>query len=166
MMTRDLDTLKNEIPAHLEANGFVIFYGCSRSMDDPHVVNWDIERHPDYEAFLKAAREAGVKLIVFHHRDFGAGNVDEALERLEECGMPLEDSRSLERRLRDMRIYEGFTCALELSFDYQDRAYMFELRAEWYLDFLDALDEIDVHYSHGDEDEDEEGPIGGYYSRN
>lgn len=164
-MTRDLNALKTEIESHLEANGLVVFHGCSRAMDDIHTIHWDVDRHPDYGPFVKAARDAGVKMIVFHHREFGVGYVDDALERLEESDMPAEERRPLEHRLRDLRMYAGFTCALELSFDYQERVYLFELRTEWYLEFLDTLEEIDVYFP-GDDDEDEEGPIGGYYSRN
>jgi len=36
-----------------------------------------------------------------------------------------------------LRAYEGFTCALELSFDLQARVYLFNLRAEWYEEYLD-----------------------------
>lgn len=164
-MAHDLDALKTEIESQLEANGIVIFYGCSRAINDSHTVHWDVDRHPDYNDFVKAARQASVKMMVLHHREFGAGSVDDALERLEETDMSMDDRRVFERRLRDLRMYEGFTCALELSFDYQERVYLFELRTEWYLEFLDALEEIDVYYP-GDDDDDDEDSIGGYYSRN
>ena len=64
-----------------------------------------------------------------------------------------------------MRDYSGFTCALELSFDYQGRVYLFSLRAEWYEDYLDLLEEIDAAIP-GEEGEEDQGSMGGYFSQN
>jgi hypothetical protein len=164
-MPRELDALKTEIQAYLEENGFALFHGCSRMMDDLSMVHWDILKYPEYQPFLAAARQLGVKMIVLHHREFTEANIDDALQRLEDCDLPLEESRTLTRRLEDSRMYVGFTCALELSFDFQDRVYMFDLRADWYLDFLDAIEDIEPYFD-DDDDEDDDGPIGGYYSRN
>ena len=64
-----------------------------------------------------------------------------------------------------MRAYDGFTCAIELSFDFEGRAYIFDLRTEWYEEFNDMLDDIEAAIPDEDEDDDE-GPIGGYFSKN
>ncbi len=162
-MKPDLDTLKTEILDYLEKAGFVVFHGYSRVGDATPAIYWDTVRFPDFKPFLDSAKQAGVNLIVFHHREFTAEDIDEALEELEECGLPSEEQRSLHQRLRDMRAFEGFTCALELSFDYQGRAYIYDLRAEWYEDFLDVVDEIESSIS--DEEEGDES-MGGYFSRN
>ena len=79
--------------------------------------------------------------------------------------MTPDDRRAIERRLREMRIYQGFTCGIELSFDREGRTYVYDLHTEWFGDFLDTLDEIDS-YMPSEGEEDEEGPIGGYFSRN
>jgi hypothetical protein len=42
---------------------------------------------------------------------------------------------------------------------------MFDLHTDWYGEFLDTVDEIDGSAPEEGE-EDDEGPIGGYYSRN
>ena len=69
-------------------------------------------------------------------------------------------------RLRELRAYDGFTCAIELSFDENGRVFMFELRTDWYEEFSDLLDEIDSAIPHAEDDEPDEGPIGGYFSKN
>jgi hypothetical protein len=164
-MKQNLDTLVTEILEHLESQGFVVFHGFSRTMDTHPVVYWNIGRHPDFRMFLETARQVGVKMVVFHHREFSPDAIDDALERLEECDLAPEDKLGLESRLGDLRAYQGFTCAVQLSFDYEGRVYVYDLHTDWYLEFLDALDEIDS-YVPEEEDEEDEGPIGGYFSRN
>jgi hypothetical protein len=162
-MRQDLDTLKSEILEHLKAQDFVVFHGISRQTDAQPAVYWDTIRHPDFRMFLGTARQAGVKLVTFYHRDFLRDTLDDAFDRLEECELPAEERDNLERRLRDMQAYEGFTCAIELSFDHQGRAYVYDLHTDWYLEFLDVVDEIDSYIPEEGEDE---GPIGGYFSKN
>jgi hypothetical protein len=163
-MRQDLDTLKKEILEYLKAQDFIIFYGFSRHTDAQPVAYWDVHRHPDYQAFLAAAREAGVRLVTFHQREFSNEEVEEALDRLEDCDLSSEDRRRLEHRLHEMEAYSGFTCIIELSFAHDGRLYMYDLHTGWYMEFLDTMDEIDSCFP-GDEEE-EEGPIGGYFSRN
>lgn len=162
-MNLNLDTLKTEILDFLTGQGFVVFHGYSRLADSDSFVAWDTDRHADYRMFLDAARRAGIKLVVYHHREFTAEHLEEASERLEECDLSAEERRNIERRLRDLGGYEGFTCALELSFDYENRIYLFNLRAEWYEDYLDLLEEIDASVPEDDSDDDS---IDGYFSRN
>jgi len=164
-MKQNLDTLKTEILEYAASHGFVLFHGMSRATETSPVVYWDAGRYPDFRDFLVTAQAAGAKLVTFHYREFIAAAVDDALDRLDDCDMAPEDRLPLERRLRDMRIYQGFTCAIELSFDHQGRVYLYDLHTDWYADFLDTVDEIDC-YLPGDEGEEDEGPIGGYFSRN
>lgn len=163
-MTLNLDALKDEILDYLQTEGFVVFRGYSRIMDEGPYVYWDTDGHPDYRQFVETARQVGVKLIVYNWRTFTTDMVDSAIERLEESDLSREDRRSLERRLRALRDYDGFTCGVELSFDYQGRTYLFNLNADWYEDYLDLLDEIDAAMS--EEDEEDEDSMGGYFSRN
>jgi len=146
----------------MEAEGFVVFHGYSRLADADSFVAWDTDRLPDYRSFLSAAKMAGVKMIVYHFREFSTTHLEDAEERLEESELAVEERRGIERRLRGLHAFEGFTCALELSFDYQGRVYLFNLRAEWYDDYLDLVEELDAALPDEDEDED----MGGYYSRN
>ena len=163
-MSLNLDELRTEILTHLESQGFVVFHGYSRLADTDSFVAWDVDRKPDYRGFLETAKNAGVKLIVYHWREFSRAHLDEAAERLEGCDISVEEQRGLEKRLRELRAYEGFTCALELSFEFEARVYLFNLRAEWYEEYLDLLEEMDAALP--DEEDEEDDSIGGYYSRN
>src|SRR5690349_9991424 len=119
-MSLNLDTMKSEIRTHLGDNGFVTFQGMSRRLEEIREVEWDVSRYPDYRDFLHVAQELGVKLIVFHHREFSDETIDNALESLEDGGLDYEDQRTVAQRLRELRVYDGFTCAIELSFEYQE----------------------------------------------
>ncbi len=165
-MTLNLDQLKDEILEYLEAEGFVIFRGFSRLADEGAFVYWDTERHPDYRQFLEAARHLGVKLIVYSWRTFSRDLADHALERLEDAELDREDRRRIERRLRELRAYDGFTSSLELSFDYEARTYLFHLEADWYVDYLELQDEIHAATPEDADEEDDEGSVGGLFSRN
>ena len=162
-MSLNLDTLKSEIRTYLDDNGFVTFQGFSRRLDEMREVEWDVIRYPDYRPFLEVARHLGVKLVVFHHREFSDETIDNTIESLEDAGMEYDDQRSIEQRLRELRVYDGFTCAIELSFEYSDTLYIFDLQTEWYRELNTILEEIDM--SSAVEDEDEGNPLGGYYSQ-
>jgi hypothetical protein len=161
-MRPNLDSLTEEIQRYLEAEHFVIFRGLSRAMDERNMVYWDASRYPDYKPFLDCALQLGVRLIHFHTREFTASHREEALEQLEEADLPREEKRSLEMRIQELALYEGFTCAIELSFDVDAKTYLFELQTDWYEDWHDILDEIEEALP------DNEGPdsYGGYYSNN
>lgn len=164
-MKLNLDVLKTEILEYLQTRQLVTFYGLSRTLDQLPIVMWDESTHPDYKEFIQAAEAAGAKMIIFHARQFSADFIDRALDDLEGAGVEIDERRALERRLRELRAYDGFTCSVELSFDSAHRAYLYELRTDWYEEFTDILEDIDTLTSVDDEDEDE-GPIGGYFSKN
>jgi hypothetical protein len=164
-MKLDLDALKTEVEEQLAAGDFVVFHGYARMASNIAFVHWDCDRYPDFRAFLQVAARAGARLIIFHHREFSEDYIEDALERLEDAELSREERRKLEQRLDELRGYLGFTCALELSFDHGGRVYLFSLRTEWYEDLLDVLEEIDASYPDEDGEEDE-GPMGGYFSRN
>jgi hypothetical protein len=163
-MSTNLNSLKDEVEKYLLEQGFNVFYGQSRLLDSLPIIYWDCERSSDFRKFLTVAKSAEAKLVVFHHREFTPDHIGEALDRLEAAGMPHDEARAIERRLKDLRVYEGFTCALELSFDYQGRIYVFDLATDWYDELSDILEEIDVFGA--DEDDNDEGPISGYFSQN
>lgn len=163
-MSANLDTLKNEIQEYLAREGFNVFHGHSRGADSLPMVYWDCEAHPDYREFLDVARTAGVGLIVFHQRELSAEMIDDALDRLEAAPMNRDDYRLTEDRLEELRRYEGFTCAIELSFDYSGRVYVFERRTPWFDELADIMDEMD--FGGGDGEDGGEDPMGGYFSKN
>jgi hypothetical protein len=160
----NLDTLKTEIEGFLETEGFAVFHGYSRALESMPIVYWDCDRHPDYKEFVKAAKVSGATLIVFHQRDFCADQIDDAIEQLETLDIPRDEYRTLERRLNELRAYEGFTCALELSFDHQGRVFLFDLRTEWYDELSDILGELHVLEPESEDEDDD--TMGGYFSKN
>jgi hypothetical protein len=160
----NLDVLKPEIELYLEEMGMAVFYGYSRPLDAAPVVYWDCEQYSDYRLFVQSARAAGAKIIVFHQREFSSDQVDEALEQLNAAALPPQESRNFEERLSELRAHEGSVCAIELSFDHEGRVFLFDLRTEWFEEFSDLLDEIQLLTAEPNEADDS--PIGGYFSRN
>jgi hypothetical protein len=162
-MRPNLDSLTEEIQQFLEAEHFIIFRSRSRVPDEARLVEWDSERHSDFRQFVDCALKLGVRLINFHAREFNAGYREDAVEQLEECELPREEKRELERRIEELGLYEGFVCAIELSFDFDGRVYVFDLETEWYEEWHEIMDEIEDAIP-GEED----GPGGPYnlYSNN
>jgi hypothetical protein len=163
-MKPNLDVLKPEIELYLEEMGMAIFYGFTRSLDSLPVVYWDCDQYPDYRQFIQSGRAAGSKIVVFHQREFYSEQVDDALERLNACHLPPQESRSYEERLNEMRLHEGSVCAIELSFDREGRVFLFDLRTEWFEEFSDMLDEIQVLTADADDGGDDS--LTSYFSRN
>lgn len=164
-MKPNLDILKPEIESYLEETGLTVFYGHSRPLESAPAVYWDCGQYPDYRLFVQSARSAGAKLMVFHQREFFSEQIDEAVEKLHSCELPPQDARHFEERLIDLRAYEGSVCAIELSFDHEGRVYLFDLRAEWFDEFAEMQDEIQLLVPDPD-DGDDDSPISGYFSRN
>ena len=79
--------------------------------------------------------------------------------------MPYEEQRRYEKRLNDMKIYDGFTCSIELSFDHNGLTYFFELHTDWFDEVNSILEELDLAPLGDDADEDYES-YGVYYSKN
>jgi hypothetical protein len=161
----NLDTLKREILDYLNSAGFAVFHSSPGALDGLPMVIWDAERHPDYRMFLDAARSAGSKLICFGTRDFDSETLDDLLVQLEDSGFGREEERDYETRLREMRVHEGVTCSIEMAFDYDSRLYVYEVRPDWYEEFLTIEDEIMSQFTAGEQIDDTD-TLGGYFSKN
>ena len=164
-MDLNLDTLKREILDYLEESGLAVFRGCPGGLEGQPMVLWDTERFPGYQSFLEVARKAEVKIVIFSAAEFASTDIDELAEQLEECELDRDERRDFESRLRDMRIYEGVTCSLELAFDLGGRLYVYEVQPDWYEEFLNLEDEITTR-SCDDDDLDSHNSLGGYFSKN
>ncbi|MBM3773782.1 MAG: hypothetical protein FJW37_01305 [Acidobacteria bacterium] len=162
-MDLNLDTLRREILEYMDNSGLVVFHSSPGGLEGLPVIAWDVERYPDYQMFLEVAKKAGAGLVLFASTEFAEEELEEALEELEQSELPREDRRDLERRLRDLRVYLGVTCSLELAFDADSRLYLYEVRPDWYDEFLSTCDEIAARLPGGEDEEDE---LGGYFSRN
>ena len=166
-MKTNLDTLTTEIPAYLQQIGIAVFRGIVNELHEQKLVFWDVEKSPDYHQFVECAVSAGVKLIIFNHRNFEKGMAEDALERLEECDLPREEQRKLTRRIKELLAYDGFTCLVELIFELNSRFYVFDLRTEWYAELLDLMDSIDMAGPLDDDEGPEDESMGSsYFSRN
>jgi hypothetical protein len=161
----NLDTLKREILEQLETDGFAVFRGTPGGLENLPIVLWDSEKFPDYTSFLDVARKAGTRIMIFATAEFQSEDIDDLVAQVEECDMTRDERRDFQRRLRDMRIYEGVTCTLELAFDYDSRMYVFEIQPDWYDDFLTLEEEIMDHLTSGEEFDEGES-LGGYFSKN
>lgn len=166
-MTTDLDALRAEIEDFLATEGFAVFHSHNRHTDALPVLQWDSERHPDYRAFLELAAKLEIKLIVFCHRQLVPEFIDDAIDQLEAADLPEDEYAELGRRLRELRVFEGFTSSVELSFEYEGRVYMYSRRADWYDELLDIADEIG-DYSAGEKEFEgsDEDDMGRYFSKN
>jgi len=163
-MDLNLDHLKQEILAYLENSEFAVFRSAPGGLEGLPMVLWDAERYPDYQMFLDTARKTGAKMILFAAREFESPDIDEAVEELDECEITREERRDLEARLRALRVHEGVTCSLELAFDHHARMYVYEVRPDWYDEFLSIGEEIAVHMPSDAEEEDDSSF--GYFSNN
>jgi len=164
MQQKNLDTLKSEIGDYLKTTDFVVFHGYSRGLNERPEIDWDVSRYPDFKDFLGVAHQLGIRLIVFHHREFSAAIVDRAIEELQDSAYEYDEQRDVERRLRELRVYDGFTCAIELSFEHEKVIYFYEIRTEWYTELNNMLEELDMFPD--DEEDEDENPLSGYYSKN
>jgi len=170
-MQPDLDKLKTELPQELENRGFVAFHGVSRAEQDAGVVLWDTAQRPNHQDFLDCASKLGVKVIVFNTRELENESIEDVQDELSAIDLPRSEQRDLERRLKALRPYVGFTANLELSFDYNGAIYLYEIRSEFMKEFLSIMNEVDSGLFPGgfdptDDDGPDGPPSGGYFSRN
>jgi hypothetical protein len=162
-MKMNLDSVRSEIEAYIKDSGFVLFRGLHRTSGELLEVQWDTRKYPEARDFLDTAKALGVKMIVLHHREFSSELVEDALEQLSAAGLEYEDQRGMESRLRELSMFDGFTCQVQLSFDFEHNTYLFDLQTEWFEEINALLDTLeDLSGSGGEEDD----TLGGYYSKN
>jgi hypothetical protein len=163
----DLDTLKHEILAFLDASDFAVFRSYPGGLEGMSLICWDCERFPDYRMFLETAQKMSVQLILLATREFEQSEIDEEIEELDACDMPREERRALDTRLAKYKKHTGQTCSLELAFDHNSRMYVYEVHPDWYDEFVELSDEIAETVDMGESGDDEgEGGMGGFYSNN
>jgi hypothetical protein len=165
-MKSGLDKLKEEIEEYLRSRNFVVYHSQSRASEPSPLVHWDAQQYPDFRLFAEVPKELEVRLVCFHHRTLAPEFIDDALDDLENVEIPPEEYRRLEERLRELRIYEGFTSVVELSFSHFGQIYIYTRRAEWYEELLDIAEEIDDYLSADEEGEEDLDSMGGYFSKN
>ena len=161
-MKNNLDSLDSEILAFLEAQNLAVFHCELRSPDPTLAVFWDIEQHPDFRDFIRAAAQCDARIVTVFTRRFRAEQIEDALEQLAESDVEPRERRSLEKEIKAMHVYEGRVCAIELSFVHSQREYIFDLQTDWFDEFGELMDRIDTSFL-GPEDDLLDG---GYFSKN
>ncbi|MBL8234920.1 MAG: hypothetical protein JNL98_40845 [Bryobacterales bacterium] len=163
-MKPNLDTLKKEMHEHLATLNIAVFRGIVADLHRQGLVLWDVRREPDFRKFVECGRQLGVKMMLLSHGELDPAMIEDAVEKLGETDMPRDEQRSIERRLKELKPFAGFTCSVELSFEYQNRFYLFDLRTEWYEELLELMDQIDLSVTDGEMDDEEDDSM--YFSRN
>ena len=164
-MDLNLDTLKREIVEYLETSGFAVFRANPGGLEGLPLVLWDVEKYPDYQIFLDVARRCGTQLVIFATREFESVDLDELADQLEDCDLPRDEHRDYEARIRELRVFEGVTCSIELGFDHGSRLYVYEVQPDWYEKFLTLEEEISSRFA-DEHDLDSDDSLGGYFSKN
>jgi hypothetical protein len=159
----NLETLRTEMEKAIEERGLIVYHSLPRPADGPTPLLWNSARYTDYKEFLDAAKAAGAKIVTLFGREFTGDLLEHALEQASLAPLPLDERRTIEKTLREMRAFTGFTCQIEMAFDLATRVYLFELSAEWYETLNELLDRIEDACEDDDEDA---SPLGGYYSKN
>jgi len=162
----NLDTLKREILEYLEASGLAVFHSSPGGLDTHGMVVWDTERHPDYQTFLDVALKSETRIVIFASREFQASDIEDLTSQFDDLDLTREEKRDYEKRLRALRGYEGVTCSIELAFDYHSRLYVYQMQPDWYEEFLGVEDEILSLISGPEDTDDDDEPLGGYFSKN
>jgi hypothetical protein len=171
-MQLNLNSLRAQIEEHLKSSGMIAFPSLPRVGDIGATIYWDTARCPEFKDFLAAAETAGVKIVTLFARELEDDLIDDTLAQLDALDMDRDERRSIEKRIKEMRAYVGFTCEIELAFDLGPRVYMFDLQTEWFSDLNDLIDQIEELYDAEDKDDDEDEdeddmPLrGGYFPKN
>ncbi len=165
-MTNDLGSIVPEVETAVKELGLVLFHGKSRIASDLIFIEWDSERRPDYREFLAVANSCGVKLVCLHDYKFEAQELEEALAAVKDGDLSTQERRGIEKQLNALQMYVGFTCGLELSFDYQDNVYYFHLRTPWRTEFIQIMTTLDEQLFDTELDERDEPMGGSFFSRN
>src|ERR1700733_11024076 len=166
-MDLNLDALKDEILRFLEASEFSVFRGHAGALDELPVITWDSESFPDYRMFLDAAHRSGEKVIIFMAAAFDEEDIADVEADVALSGLDREHVRSIEQRLQRFRAYLGKTCFIQIAFDHRGRLYVYEMQPDWYGEYLELTDELEVMLPHEHDHEDgEDESLGGFYSNN
>src|SRR5947209_6989928 len=115
-MNQNLDNLRKDILSEAASRGLVPFHVSSRTSEGKDLVYWDVEEHPAFAEFLDAAIAAGVKLLNVFERVFEASHIEDSMEDLEDLPFDREEQKQIEKRMEELRIYDGMLGAIELSF--------------------------------------------------
>ena len=151
-MKPNLDILKPEIELYLEETGLAVFYGYPRPLEPlRRSIGIATSIRTIGCSFNPRGRPARSSSS-FISASFSPSRSTTRIEKLHACELPPQESRQFEERLNDLRAYEGSVCAIELSFDHEGRVFLFDLRTEWFDEFSEMQDEIQLLVPDPDDD--------------
>lgn len=133
---------------------------------------WDTGRVPDYKKFIDAAKSTGAKMILYYDQDLREETIADAEDALELAVLEPEEYRDYSRQIGELRSYIGFTSRLSVGFANEGIFYWFDLEATWYEELVDMLEDLHLAgfpregLGAAEEDEDENPPLGNFYSNN
>jgi hypothetical protein len=168
MNYENLDQIKSEIEKELAERKFAVFYTSGRSeIERDMAVPWNTLDHPDFRKFLAVAEAAAIKIIVVQFRTLLPGYIADLGEQLEELDLDRDERRNMSRDLQKLKMYEGFTASIDLSFDQRGQTYSFSIITSWFKNLMEIAGECEMLGSgFGGEDVDDD-PLGGnYFSKN
>ena len=93
--------------------------------------------------------------------EFSEEELDEAIDLLETTDFDRDSQRSYQSQLEELRGFIGMTAGVELGFLHDGVLFSYQVTAEWYDNFLSIVDMIDATTG-----EDDDAPLGGYFSNN
>ena len=108
-------------------------------------------------------------MIIFIAAAFEDADIEDIEADVALSGLDREHVRGIEQRLGRFRAYLGKTCFIQIAFDHHSRLYVYELQPDWYNEYLELTDELEMMLPHDHEHEHEDGddePLGGFYSNN
>ena len=80
--------------------------------------------------------------------------------------MPRDERRVLDKRIQEFGAYTGMICEIELSYVFDNQVYLFTTQALWYSDYEDLYEELMLSGSGFEDDEPNDTPMGGFFSKN
>ena len=166
----EIDRLKDEVLDYLRTTGSPIFHAIGLPGEEGFIF-WDAAQYPDWRQFIDVARESGARTFLFSSRALDAGELDGARETLDEVEMADAARREAVEFISTLRPQVGHIAWVRIAWQQDGRRFAYERVAPWYERFLDLLDEVsdylpELSADHDEEDDDEPGGKGGYYSLN
>jgi hypothetical protein len=140
MNKEPLEIIIEEVEKWIEKNEMVIFFG---STEDETLVVYEFERHSnsDWEEFLKIAKRLNVKLVVIQ-KDFNFLKTFHEEFFKDICSDEELDSR-FKQKYQNALEHENELVLVTLTFHYEQICYRFEIKADWYGDYLLASTKLD-----------------------
>lgn len=162
--------VKDEILEYLHKEGLAIYHVEPEMWPNERSVWWDTNRVPDYKKFIVAAKSAGAKMILYFDQELDEEAIADAEDALELAMLEPEEYREYARRIGELRSYLGFTNRLGVGFSTEGMFYWFDLEAPWYEELGEMVEDLHMssfpHQSAGPDEEDEDPPLGNFYSKN